>query len=155
MKEDIAATKEHVGIKRLLFNSPCCCHKLFSQIIHRDEGIARDGQDSVLNTGTGVAGKERPARPITIRLAQNFPNPFNPSTTIQFELPKASQVEITIFNTRGQKVRSLMSSFLSPGEHQVEWYGRVDAGNKVSSGVYFYTLKSGQVYKMMKMILAQ
>jgi len=69
--------------------------------------------------------------------------------------PSFPYVQIAVFNTNGQKVRSLLSGFLRPGEHQIEWDGRDDAGNKVSAGVYFYTLKSGQVYKMMKMILAQ
>ncbi|NOY61330.1 MAG: T9SS type A sorting domain-containing protein [Calditrichaeota bacterium] len=148
--DDVMAGDYHLGVYKRGYSSDPAMRSFYL-----DEGTAFDGRDFVLTAGTGVAGREHSAKPRTIRLAQNFPNPFNPSTTIQFELPKASQVEITIFNTRGQKVRSLMSSFLSPGEHQVEWNGRDDAGNKVSSGVYFYTLKSGQVYKMMKMILAQ
>jgi len=148
--DDVLAGDYHVGVYKRGYSSDPAMRTFYL-----DDGIEFGGQDFVLTAGTGVAGRDRSAKPMTIRLAQNFPNPFNPSTTIQFELPKASQVEITVFNTRGQKVRSLLSNFLSPGEHQVEWDGRDDAGNKVSTGVYFYTLKSGQVYKMMKMILAQ
>jgi len=118
-------------------------------------GTALQRQNFVLTSSTGVTNRERGIKPRTIHLAQNFPNPFNPSTTISFELPQAAQVEVDILNTMGQRVRSLVNGYFGAGEHQVTWDGRDDAGQKVSSGVYFYMLKAGSVVKTMKMIFAQ
>jgi len=113
------------------------------------------GQDFVLTLGTGVEAKDRILKPITINLAQNFPNPFNPITTINFDLPTAAQVEVNIFNATGQKIRTLINSSKSAGSHQVEWDSRNDAGQKVTSGVYLYQLKTNNYTKVMKMILAK
>jgi len=71
-------------------------------------------------------------------LHQNYPNPFNPITTIQFNLPKNSQVTLKIFNIRGEKVATLLSAFLPAGSHSIEW----DASN-MASGVYLYRLQAG------------
>ena len=118
-------------------------------------GYAVTGQDFVLTLGTGVQAKDRILKPRTINLSQNFPNPFNPTTTIQFDLPTASDVKIYIYNAAGQKIRTLTNGNLSVGSHQVEWDGRNDAGQKVTSGVYLYQLKTNNYSKVMKMILAK
>ncbi len=86
-------------------------------------------------------------------LYQNFPNPFNSSTTIPFYLPKHSKVEIEIYNLLGQRVRKLYSGELDQGVHKLEWNGRNDAGIPVASGVYFYTLKSEGYFQARKMVL--
>ena len=101
-------------------------------------------------TGTGVA---RPVEvPAAFRLEPNYPNPFNrstersqrsPATTIRFNLPKSSRVEIAIYNLHGQQIRSLLSRTMVSGEHVVAWDGRNDAGELVASGVYFYRLQAG------------
>jgi len=88
-------------------------------------------------------------------LDQNSPNPFNPSTTIWFELAEASQVRLTVYNVKGEKVKVLADKVMSAGRRSVEWDGRTDAGKQVSSGVYFYRLKAGKFSSTRKMVLAR
>ncbi|NQV17955.1 MAG: SBBP repeat-containing protein [Armatimonadetes bacterium] len=90
--------------------------------------------------------------PTEIRLS-NYPNPFNPTTTISFSIPAESHTEISIYNIKGQKIKTLISNQLSAGEHSVVWDGKDDYGNKVSSGVYLYKLKAGDFQRVRKMIL--
>ena len=81
--------------------------------------------------------------PAEFALAQNFPNPFNPSTTIAFQLPLASQVELAIYSISGQRVRTLISGFLPAGHHRLQWDGRNERGAPVASGAYLYQLSAG------------
>jgi flagellar hook assembly protein FlgD len=76
-------------------------------------------------------------------LFQNYPNPFNPETTIAFQLPQTAQVELTIFNTLGEKVAQLFNQPLSAGHHEIRWNGCDPDGHKVPSGLYFYRLETG------------
>ena len=84
----------------------------------------------------------------------NYPNPFNPTTTISFSVPQMSSfVTLEIYNVKGQKVKTLVNETKSAGEHSVVWDGR-DSNNKpVSSGIYFYNLKAGRFEKSRKMLL--
>ncbi len=91
--------------------------------------------------------------PTEYALYQNYPNPFNPSTTIAFDLPKQSEVVVTIYNVMGQKVRTLVNGSLNAGHHEVVWDGRNDFGMPVAGGVYIYTIKAGDFTKSMKMTL--
>ena len=86
-------------------------------------------------------------------LYPNFPNPFNPSTTISYQLPKNSKVELTIYNLKGQKVQTLTNEFKDKGNHTVTWEGDDELGNPVTSGIYFYKLKADDFQKVKKMIL--
>jgi len=89
----------------------------------------------------------------TINYLYNFPNPFNPETTISFNLSKVENIELEIFNIKGQKVKTLLNEQLSIGKHTVVWDGK-DANNKqVSSGIYMYKLKAGDIQQTKKMIL--
>jgi parallel beta-helix repeat protein len=85
--------------------------------------------------------------PRTFNLFQNFPNPFNPSTTISFNISntinKRQRVNLNIYDIRGRLVSSLIDSDLEPGTHKIHWDGRNDRGVSVSSGIYLYQLKSG------------
>jgi len=81
-------------------------------------------------------------------LAQNYPNPFNPSTTINFSIPKSTQVELTVFNMLGQKVKTLINENLPSGNHSVNF----NALN-LSSGIYLYQLKTPTVTKSQRMVL--
>jgi hypothetical protein len=92
-------------------------------------------------------------QPTLCKLYQNYPNPFNPETTISYQLPENGKVELTIYNLKGQKVKQLVSDQLSAGQHSVVWNGKDDNGKPVSSGIYFYKLKSGNFEKTKKMIL--
>ena len=77
---------------------------------------------------------------IPFNIEQNYPNPFNPSTTIRFDLPVVSDVILTIYNTRGQKVKTFQYQNISSGYHSVTWNGTNDFGKKVGAGVYLYQL---------------
>ena len=85
-----------------------------------------------------------PARPMAFELGQNHPNPFNPSTTITFALPEASEVTLQIYNLRGQLVRTLHSGALAAGRYSLVWNGADESGASVSSGVYIYRLRAGE-----------
>jgi hypothetical protein len=91
--------------------------------------------------------------PTTAKLLGNYPNPFNPETTIRFNVSKESHVTIDIYNIKGQKVRSLENSFRVAGEHGVVWNGANDNGVFVGSGIYFYRMKISDFVQARKMIL--
>ncbi len=95
--------------------------------------------------------------PKTFRLAQNYPNPFNPSTTIAFDIPGAagtkSPISLIVYDPRGRRVRTLVDSELKPGTHTIHWDGRDDRGQPFASGIYLYTLKTGDEIYTRKMVL--
>jgi len=93
-------------------------------------------------TETAVAEAEGIV-PAEFALAQNFPNPFNASTTIAFQLPLASQVELSIYSISGQRVRTLISTSLPAGHHRLQWDGRNELDESVASGAYLYQLLAG------------
>jgi hypothetical protein len=84
---------------------------------------------------------EHGGAPAPFTLAGNFPNPFNMSTTIQFSLPSAGFVRLTVYNIMGQKVRELVARELTPGTHSFIWNGKNEQGNAVSTGVYITSLQ--------------
>jgi len=86
-------------------------------------------------------------------LGQNFPNPFNATTTITFSLPAATFVILDIFNSGGQRVRRLVSTELGPGQWNVGWDGRDAQGRDLASGIYFYRLQAGGYTQTRQMIL--
>ena len=79
-------------------------------------------------------------------LFENYPNPFNPSTTIKYSLKENRRTELIIYNITGQKIRTLVNSMQNAGNHIIQWDGRDDSGYDVSSGYYFYKLESGILY---------
>ena len=91
--------------------------------------------------------------PLVTELSGNYPNPFNPATSISYSLSQESNVQIDIFNVKGQKVKQLLSDQLSAGQHITVWNGKDDAGKSVTSGVYFYKMKAGKFVSTKKMIL--
>ncbi|MCF7794654.1 MAG: T9SS type A sorting domain-containing protein [Candidatus Cloacimonetes bacterium] len=91
--------------------------------------------------------------PLVTELKGNYPNPFNPSTTISFSINKESDVQLEVFNVRGQKVKTLVSAQLDAGAHDIIWNGRDDQNKTVSSGVYFYKMKADKFVQTQKMIL--
>jgi len=86
-------------------------------------------------------------------LQQNYPNPFNPETTISYQLPKNGEVELVVYNLKGQKVKQLISDQLSAGQHSAIWNGRDNNGKSVSSGIYFYKLNTENYEKTKRMVL--
>lgn len=97
---------------------------------------------------TGVFGEpfstvepdRTPGIPSDYALLPNYPNPFNPSTTIRFNVPEAGAVELIIRDIKGRQVTTLYSGEVKPGEHALEWHGVDETGRSVSSGVYLYQL---------------
>ena len=91
--------------------------------------------------------------PDEFSLDQNFPNPFNPDTKIQFALPQATHVQIRIYNTLGQVVKTLVDDNYQAGIFQVGWNSKDEAGQLVPSGVYFYQIKAGDFQAQRKLLL--
>ena len=92
------------------------------------------------------------AFPAEFRLYQNYPNPFNPVTTISYDLPEDGFVELSVYNMRGEKVTTLLKSNQEAGSYKVNWDGRNENGEIVSSGIYFLRIVSGSYSKTNKMI---
>jgi FlgD Ig-like domain len=86
-------------------------------------------------------------------LGQNVPNPFNPTTTIRFVLPSSDRMSLTIYTADGRLVRTLLDEVRASGPHEVTWDGRDDRGETLSSGVYFYQLRTRDVVDSKKMLL--
>jgi hypothetical protein len=84
----------------------------------------------------------RPGMPTGYRMLPNYPNPFNPVTTINFELPQAGQVTIEVYDILGRRTTTLVDEFYAPGAHTVTWDGRDINRNEVSSGVYYIRLQA-------------
>jgi len=87
--------------------------------------------------------------------ATNYPNPFNPSTTIAFSLPHSGRTTLDIYNLKGQKVRSLLNAKLPSGGNKAVWDGNNDNNQPVSSGIYFYRVCCADQTFASKMILAK
>ncbi len=101
----------------------------------------------------GEKGEPVENAPIKVQLHRNYPNPFNPTTTISFSLPKEENIELTIYNIKGQKIKTLYSGTVDEGRHSMVWEGK-DANDKsVSSGLYFYQLKIGNKVLTRKMLM--
>ena len=93
-------------------------------------------------------------RPEVFSLANNYPNPFNPATTIKYALPQAADVELTVYNVLGQPVRTLVAEHQNAGRYVVEWDATNDNGHSLSSGMYFYRLQAdGDFLETKKMLL--
>ena len=86
-------------------------------------------------------------------LAPNYPNPFNPSTTIRYDLPEGGEVSLWIYDVTGQQVRELAEGYHSAGSYHVVWDGRDDQGILVANGVYLYELRAGDYRAIRKMVL--
>jgi parallel beta-helix repeat protein len=93
------------------------------------------------------------ATPKEFSIAQNYPNPFNPSTTIEYTLPKDTQVRITIYNLLGRKVRTLVDEYQTAGRRRIVWDSKNDEGEEVASGIYFYQIKAGDFTQSKKMVI--
>ncbi len=102
------------------------------------------------STRPDITGGEVPA---SYRLAQNFPNPFNPATTIRFDIREKGNVSLKIYNVAGQLVKTLVNEVRDAGSYNENWNGTNDTGSRVSSGVYFYKIESGNFTATRKMVL--
>lgn len=110
----------------------------------------------IYSTGLSTSEAENDiysSRPEEYRLKQNFPNPFNPSTTIQYSISTPEKISIKIYSVSGQLVKEINKEHNQPGEYNVTWDGTDNFGKRVSSGVYFYQLALGNSSQAKKMML--
>ncbi len=127
------------------------------------EGISGPFQDTAqkllsriqnwLSGTTEIAPFDLKNLPVQFQLEQNHPNPFNPTTTIRYYLPQADQVELNIFNLKGQKIITLVDKLQSPGIYELLWDGRDSTGLPVASGIYVYQLKTKTFVESKKLAL--
>ena len=112
-------------------------------------------------TGIGDEGDGGLRLPRAYSLSQNFPNPFNPSTTIRFTIPKNGtesglvQASLRVYSMRGALVKTLYSGDIAPGEYAVQWNGRSERGEQVASGLYLYRLEAGDFSSTRKMVVVK
>jgi len=93
--------------------------------------------------------------PEKFELYENYPNPFNPSTTITYTIKDNVHTVLSVYNSNGQNIRTLVDTDQSPGTYAVQWDGTDDSGMKVSSGLYIYKIHAGKFAKSMKMLFVQ
>jgi len=97
---------------------------------------------------TEIVSVEIENQPTAYSLTQNFPNPFNPSTTIQYTIPQSGEVRLSVFNGLGEEVKTLVNETKGPGVYEVEF-----SANDFPSGIYFYKIQAGNFVDTKKMIL--
>jgi hypothetical protein len=106
------------------------------------------------NRPTGCRYRREPAGPAgRFELLQNYPNPFNPETAIGYQLSAVSNVELSIYNLLGEKVRTLVKQRQPAGYYEVKWDGRDRFGNTAGSGIFFYQIQAAEYVKSRKMVL--
>jgi hypothetical protein len=115
--------------------------------VPEDETITVDFSYHFTDTGNALVV------PAVSCLTGNYPNPFNPETTITYNLAKDGPVEISVYNSKGQKVCTLVDAHITTGKHSVVWHGQDASGKTVASGIYFYRMKTDTTQDIHKMIL--
>lgn len=124
--------------------------------IHNDaDGQLKADAPELSGLSVTLSGKEGGTimLPKEFALRQNAPNPFNPTTSIAYDLPKATNVRLDIFNVLGQKVVTLVDGFQNAGTQNVIWDGRDQSGSSVASGIYFYRISAGDFSATKKMMM--
>jgi hypothetical protein len=102
-------------------------------------------ESNTITAGSALASQDDDTLPVsTIEFISIYPNPFNPATTIAFELAVSSDYKISIFNVKGQKIFTYNRSEKVTGKQNYLWNGRDDSGNSVTSGIYFFRIESGK-----------
>jgi len=114
-----------------------------------------DPENWILKTATvKMAEGDLRKTPLTFKVEQNFPNPFNPETSLPFILPENGSVNLEIFNVLGEKIYTKTKEYVS-GHHSIIWRGETNRGNKVPSGIYFYRLSTPLVSQTRRMVLVR
>jgi hypothetical protein len=112
-----------------------------------------EAANAAYSPASPVPGEEAPRR--LVKLDQNHPNPFNPSTTIRFAVPRDGHVELAVYDLGGRKVRTLVSETRSSGDYSVTWDGRDETGGQAASGLYLYKLSTDGKTVTRKMTLVK
>lgn len=103
-------------------------------------------------TDSNVAVEDEKGTPQNYTLGNNYPNPFNPTTQISYELPQESEVELTIYNSLGEEVNTLVNKEQTVGKYTINWSGQNSHGELVPGGIYFYTLRTKKFTQTKKML---
>jgi hypothetical protein len=120
---------------------------------YRITAVDFSGNESDAASAGTVTGDDTPALPQAFALYQNAPNPFNPATTIRFDLPVRSPVKLAVYNVKGELIRVLLDREIEAGPREIRWNGRDSIGRAVASGIYFYRLDAPAFRESRKMIL--
>jgi hypothetical protein len=124
--------------------------------VYDDSGVLGfDTSDQVFEVTAVVTDAPSSTRPRTFALAQNSPNPFNPRTTIRFDLPRDENVRILIYDVKGRLVKTLVSEPMTYGTHEAIWDGDDNQGNRVATGVYYYRIVAGSFTATKNMVLVK
>ena len=108
----------------------------------------------MVSTGGNVsATNENILMPNQFRVYDAYPNPFNPVTTLRYQLPEANMVTVKIYDMAGREVKNLIGQQQSQGLHSIQWNGTNNLGKAVSAGIYLYQVQSGMYNQTNKMIL--
>ena len=130
-----------------------CEHDDYLYYTHPENLVVISSQITEINISlTPLVGSHNNSIPKVVELA-NYPNPFNPSTTISFSVVEQSDIDISIYNLKGQRVKQLEISNVELGMNEIVWNGDDESGKLVSSGIYFYTIISGDFEVSRKMLL--
>ena len=173
--EDLLVDGRFCGTLRIAMNSPYKLPAEYSyRIMELNQGASADltAESLELNLNIDLADPAQGEHPYLIPLlvvvenpdatpeegqlkfsAENYPNPFNPSTTISYTLPESSQVSLDIYNVKGQLVRRLISGVQNRGQHHVVWNGKDVNGNLCSSGFYFYRISTPEARISKKILM--
>jgi hypothetical protein len=116
------------------------------------DGLVVDPSD-LTNQVVVLGALDIQSTPTEFSLLQNFPNPFNPETTIKYNLAEGADVHLRIYNIVGQVIRTLVAERQSAGRYQVRWEGTDDRGMTVSSGIYFYQISAGKFQDVKRLML--
>ncbi len=117
--------------------------------------VAVDQRLLITQISTGVEDPETPDLPLAFQVYPNYPNPFNPSTVIRFDLPHASHVNLSIYALDGSRVVTLVNEELPAGRQGAIWFGRDQQGARVASGLYFYRVQTPDRMETRRMMLVK
>ena len=112
-----------------------------------------NSMDDCIETCVLVSNDESNQLPTAFNLYNNYPNPFNPTTQIRYNLSEDAMVSITIYDIMGRSIRSLVNSKQTAGYRSIRWDGKNNLGDPVSAGMYIYTIQAGEFRQTKKMVL--
>jgi hypothetical protein len=108
---------------------------------------------NILIDASGVQSIHGDIIPEVYALHQNYPNPFNPTTRLRYDLPKDTDVRITIYDIMGREIRALVNSQQNAGYKSIQWNATNSLGEPVSAGMYIYMIQAGEFRQAKKMVL--
>lgn len=118
----------------------------------RDWHDNRDSLIWIIQIDTSATSVQEPIIPTESFLLRNYPNPFNPSTTIEYDLPEQADVSLIVYDIAGREVQTLVSATQSAASYDVSWNGSDQDGMQVAGGMYFARLQAGEQSSVVKLV---